>query len=139
MTHQGVPLIPIGAAYPYVFAWLVLAPLMAISYASNSPPLLAAYIAGRKLPDDLNVVAFWRAAAGLPALSLWLLILLPALWTLGGAHYVLAYLGISIAGLRMTYRFRKLTVAVYNTFKAPFLKQPLLEFRTALLKSIGHA
>jgi hypothetical protein len=139
MTHQGVPLIPIGSPYPYAFAWFVLAPFMAVSYAGNLPPLLTAYIAGRKLPDDLNVVAFWRAAVGLPALSLWLLMVLPTLMTLGGAHYVLAYLGISIAGLRMTYRFRKLTVAVYNAFRAPHLKQPLLEFRTALLKSIGHA
>lgn len=138
MTHQGVPLVPIGSALPYLLAWLLLAPLQAAFVLCNAPPLLAGHYASRKLADDLNVVAFWRAAVGVPAGLLWGLAAMIVLLGLGHGGPALAYLTISLAGVRMHYRFRKLGVAVHNTLRARRLRAPLLAFHRTLLECLGH-
>lgn len=138
LKHQGVPLVPNGSALPYVVAWLVTAPIVLIFLIANLPPILAGHIASRKLPDDLNVVAFWRAMIGVPAALIWTAAMILMLWTLSGLWAVLAYVGLSILGLKLLYRFRKLSVALFNRFRAPQIKPLLLAFRDSLLRNLGH-
>jgi 1-acyl-sn-glycerol-3-phosphate acyltransferase len=136
MTHQGVPLTPIGSPLPYLIAWLALAPLMGMFFLVNLPPLAAGYLASRTLPDERNVVAFWRALVGIPAALLWCPATALMLASLVGVPAALAYLFVSAAGIRGFYRFRKLTVAVFNRLRAPQLAVPLLDFHRALLGSL---
>jgi hypothetical protein len=137
LRHQGVPLVPVGSAFPYAMAWLLLAPLMLLFAAANLPPLLAGHAASRWLPDDLNVVAFWRAMVGVPAALLWAIAMVAGLAAWSGAA-ALGYAVVSVAGLRLVYRFRKLSVAVFNSLSAPGIKRPLLAFRETLLRSLPN-
>lgn len=137
-THQGVPLTPIGSALPYWLLWLALAPLLAAFALANLPPLLIGHLAGRKLADDVNVVAFWRAMAGFPSALLWSAALGGALLAMAGPLAAIAYLGLSLLGLKLVYRFRKLSVAVYNSLFARPLKTPLLRLRARLLRALDR-
>lgn len=139
LKHQGVPLVPTGSPLPYFIAWLLLAPLVLAGLLANLPPILAGHIASRKLPDDLNVVAFWRILVGFPALLLWLAVIVPALWISGGPRLALAYIGISVAGLKLYYRVRKLSIALFNSVRAPALRPALLALRETLLRSVRDA
>lgn len=138
MTHQGVPLVPISSNVPYVLAFLILLPLMTAFFVLNGPPLLAGYFASRKLPDDLNVVAFWRAAIGIPSGLLWCVATIVLLLCLGKIWVAVAYLGVTWAGISMFYRFRKLTVAVHNSICASQIRQSLLAFHQALLRTLQN-
>lgn len=139
LKHQGVPLMPIGSALPYLFAWVLLAPLIVIFLTTNLPPVLAGYWASRTLPDDRNVIAFWRTLVGPPVALLWAGLFGSALFATWGLPALSLYAATSIVGLKMFYRFRKLSVAVFNSLFAPHLKQPLLAFRSQLLRSLGRA
>lgn len=139
LKHQGVPLMPIGSPWPYRFAWVLSAPLVAAFVVANLPPMLAGYLASRTLPDDRNVVAFWRILVGAPIALLWAGLLGGVLFANWGLPALALYAAISIAGLKLFHRFRKLSVAVFNSLFAPQLKQPLLAFRSQLLKSLGRA
>jgi 1-acyl-sn-glycerol-3-phosphate acyltransferase len=136
-THQGVPLVPLGPVALYLTAWLLLAPLMAAGFVLNLPPLAAGYRASRKLADDANVIAFWRAAIGLPVAALWATAMVIGLIAWGHALLALAYVALSLAGIRATYRFRKLSIALYNRLRAPQLAEPLRRFHGQLLAALA--
>lgn len=138
LAHQGVPLVPIGSALPYLLAWLVLAPLQAACALLNAPPLLAGLLASRKLPDDLNVVAFWRAAVGVPLGMLWFALAITVLLGFGHVAAALGYATITLVGVRMHYRFRKLGIALHNALRAARLREPLLAFHQSLLRVLDH-
>jgi 1-acyl-sn-glycerol-3-phosphate acyltransferase len=135
LKHQGIPLTPTGSALPYVLLWLALAPLELAFLLSNLPALLAGHLAARHLPDDNNVIAFWRAMVGIPAAALWTTAFGALLFFAWGWIALLAYLVVGLAGLKMFYRFRKLSIALFNRLFAPELKRPLLDFQQALLRS----
>lgn len=136
MKHQGVPLVPIGSALPYLVAWILLCPIIAAFMLINLPPIAAGHLASRLLPDELNVVAFWRALVGVPVTLLWTVSMIAALWLTGGPLAALGYIAVSALGLRLFYRFRKLSVAVFNSVFAAKIRQPLLAFRATLLKEV---
>ena len=64
---QELPLVPSHSLLRESLELLLLFPLVAAVLVLNAPVCLLASWASRRLPDDLNVVAFWRAAVGLPA------------------------------------------------------------------------
>lgn len=137
--HQGVPLMPLGSAVPYWLAWLLLTPPLLAAALANLPPLLAGRWAAQKLPDDRNVVAFWRALVGLPAALLWSLAILGALWPTLGGGTCLGYVVLSAFGVRMSYRYRKLSAAAYNALRAPDLRPRLAAFHSRVLEAFDHA
>lgn len=139
LRHQGIPLIPIGRALPYVVLWITLAPVVVGFLLCNLPALLAGHLAAQKLADDDNVLAFWRAMVGIPAALLWGIAFGTAVYFIWGWVAPLAYLVVSVAGLKLFYRFRKLGIAVFNSIFARALKRPLLDFRDALVRSFDHA
>lgn len=131
--HQGVPLVPIRHSFAYLFVWLLMAPLMLLFATSNFPVLLAGYWGSRFLPDDRNVVAFWRLVVALPVAALWCPSMAFGLWYAWGPGAALAYLVVSLVGVRLSYRFRKLSVAVFNSLFARQLRQPLLALHEKLI------
>ncbi|MDD4911022.1 MAG: 1-acyl-sn-glycerol-3-phosphate acyltransferase [Sideroxydans sp.] len=130
--HQGVPLMPMNFAWMYPLLWLLLLPLVVFSCVSNVPPLLCAWWAGKRFSDGRNTIALWRLLVGFPCLLLWVAsLLLAALWL----HLLplwLAYVAVSVLGLKSLRRVEKLTITLHNWTLAPALRQPLLRWRAEL-------
>jgi hypothetical protein len=135
-SYQGIPLIPAGAVSLSVVKWLALAPLMLACLAANAPPVLAALIASRKLPDDKNVIAFWRTLIAVPAALLWSLVVTGVLLARHHAGMGGLYLGLSAFGIRAFRSFRQLSVAVYNGLFAPGVRAPLRVLALELQQSL---
>ena len=136
--HQGLPLVPAGPWPLYLAYWLILAPVILSFSLLNLPVLAAGYIAGRTLPDDANVVAFWRMAIALPVASVWLLIVNAGFILMTEPIWLVCYWAISAAGIMAWYRFRKLSIALGNGLFRPAVKTVLLQTYRNLLNRIPH-
>jgi 1-acyl-sn-glycerol-3-phosphate acyltransferase len=134
--HQGVPLMPMAPTWIYALLLLVCAPIAGAAILFNLPPFLAGWFAGRRFPDDRNVISLWKILVGIPALILWLLVVSLALLLAGKFVWLGLYGIITWLGLLLYYRVRKLAVAVYNGLRCPQLKPRLLAFRQTLLNSL---
>lgn len=137
--HQGVPLIPTGSAFLYGMLLLMLAPLVAAAVALNLPPFLAAWWAGRALPDDRNVVALWRILVGVPASFLWSLAVVAAALLLGHPAWILGWALVSAIGVKGWYRMKKLAVALRNAWVIRDLGPRLLDLQARLLRHVESA
>lgn len=137
LRHQGVPLVPIGSPVPYLIFWLLLAPFVLVPALINLPAFVAGSVAAKRMPDDRNVVAFWRAAFGIPVAVLWAALTTAMLSLTVGIEWAAAYLASSLAMVRFYYRFRKLSVALFNFFRAPSFRPCLLAFRKTLLETLA--
>jgi 1-acyl-sn-glycerol-3-phosphate acyltransferase len=136
--HQGVPLFAIGARWPYALALLLCGPLLVMAALLNAPPLLATWLLGRKLGTRPNIVALSRILVGLPLILAWGATLAGLSLAAGQPWLLAAYLGFSWLGLRLTYRCRKLAVAVYNSCLHADLREPALAFHHAVVATVDH-
>lgn len=136
-TYQGIPIVPFGTVLPGTLAWLALAPLMLFFSASNAPPALAGFVASRMLPNDKNVIAFWRTIVGAPAAAVWSLVVTGTLVALGHVGIACGYVGAGVLGTRAYRYFRQLSVAVYNGVFARAVRSPLLALASELRRSLG--
>ncbi|MDD5056743.1 MAG: 1-acyl-sn-glycerol-3-phosphate acyltransferase [Sideroxydans sp.] len=130
--HQGVPLMPMNFAWAYPLLWLVLQPLVVFACVSNAPPLLCAWWAGKRFSDGRNTIALWRLLLGFPCLLLWAASLLVAALWLQLLPLWLAYVAVSVLGLKSVRRVEKLSITLHNWALAPALRQPLLRWRAEL-------
>ena len=112
--HQGIPLMPVRALPLYALYWLLLLPLILAFCIFNMPVLTAGYVAGRKLPDAPNVIAFWQMAIALPVGFIWAALVSILLLMLVQPALAVLYWVVSISGVMAWYRFRKLSVALHN-------------------------
>jgi 1-acyl-sn-glycerol-3-phosphate acyltransferase len=137
--HQGVPLFPAGARWPYALALGLLAPVVLAAAALNLPPLAVAAWAGKQFADGPNVIALWRLLVGLPAGLLWVAAVAGATLATGHTLWLAGYAAVSLAGLQLFYRVRKLAVAVHNGFRHAGLGPRLRAFRSLLLEELPDA
>lgn len=126
LLHQGVPLLPVGGAWLYRLAWLLFAPLVGAAALANFPVVLAGRYGAHHFPDERNVVALWRLLLGVPAALIWAPLVAAGLVWLAPWWSAPLYVGISVLGLRLWHRFRKLSVAAWNSFVCAPLKDRLL-------------
>jgi len=136
--HQGVPLVPVEPWPLYLAYWLILAPIILCFSLLNLPVLAAGYIAGRMLPDDANVIAFWRMAIALPVALVWLPIINAGFIWMTEPIWLGFYWAISAAGIMAWYRFRKLSVALGNGLFHPAARTVLLQAYRNLLNRMPH-
>ncbi len=136
LTHQGVPLVPMGPVWWYAFGLLALGPVVVAAVLLNLPPFVAAWWAGKKFPDDGNVISLWRILVGIPLFGLWMLLLATAASATGSMMWFGIYAAGTIAGLKLYYRVKKLAVAVHNGLRHPALRPQMLAFRELILKEI---
>jgi 1-acyl-sn-glycerol-3-phosphate acyltransferase len=134
--HQGVPLFPMGPVPVYLLALLLIGPVALAAVALNLPPFLAGWLAGKKLPDDRNVISLWKILAGIPVFVLWAVAVLLAAIVSGKLLWLAAYTAITYAGLKLYYRFKKLAVAVHNGLRCPKLRARMLAFRETVIHSL---
>lgn len=130
--HQGVPLVPMNHAWAYPLIFVFLLPLVLLACLCNAPPLLCASWAGRRFRDARNTIALWRLLAGFPCLGIWATLLLAAALLANALPLWIAYLALSMLGLKSVRRVKKLAVSLHNWMTAPELRDPLLNWRESL-------
>ncbi len=134
--HQGIPLIPVGPWPLYASCWLILAPLMALFSLLNGPVLLAGVVAGQKLPDDRNVISFWRMVIGLPAALIWTIAVTLMMICWSGQPGATAYWFVTVTGVLGWYRFRKLSITLGNGLCHAAARPPLLAAYRTLMRCL---
>jgi 1-acyl-sn-glycerol-3-phosphate acyltransferase len=137
LRHEEVPFMPLGPVAGYAIALLSLAPVVLLGIAANLPPLLAAWWAGRTLPDDRNVISLWKILIGVPALVLWFGAVVVIAVVFQQWLLLAAYAGLTWAGLKLYHRVKKLAVVVSNGLRHPQLCARLRSFRKTLLGALA--
>jgi len=130
--HQGVPLLPIRQPWAHALHAFLLTPLVATAGVLNLPPLLVAWLAGRRFADARNTIALWRLLAGFPAFLAWTAASFVIAAVTDHLLIWLAYATISWLGLRSVYRLKKLAVSLGNLARARDLRAPLLALHRRL-------
>jgi len=139
LRHQGVPLFPIGPCPLYALLLLLLSPIVLAGALLNLPPLLAGWLAARRFADGPNVIALWRILVGLPVLVIWVGLVTIGLLLFGGGWWLLGYALLTFAALKLLYRVKKLTVAVWNGLMHRPLARRAHEFHQAVLQTLPAA
>lgn len=134
--HQGVPLFPTGSVVLYLVALLVIGPIVFAAIALNLPAFAAGWYAGRKFPDDRNVISLWKILVGIPAFVLWMGTVVLATMLAGQLWWLAAYVVVTYAGVKLYCRFKKLAVAVHNALLYPALRKRMLAFHKTVLHSL---
>lgn len=137
--HQGVPLFPTGALPLYLGYWLLLLPVIGSFVLLNLPVILAAKLASRLLPDDTNVIAFWRMLIGLPVAVVWAIAITIAMLWLAQPVLLTLYWVSNFLGIRSWYRFRKLSITLCNALFHRGARNAVLTIYQTLLKWLPHA
>jgi 1-acyl-sn-glycerol-3-phosphate acyltransferase len=136
LAHQGVPLFPMGPLWLYGLALAIFGPLVLAAMLLNLPPLLAGWFAGKKFPDDRNVISLWRILIGIPVFALWGAAVILTLLLKGWLVYAGLYVLLTWLGLELYYRVKKLSVTVWNGLRYPKLKPCMLAFRQTVLEAL---
>ncbi len=136
--HQGVPLFAVGSVVLYVIALLVISPVVLAAIILNLPAFVAGWYAGRKFPDNRNVISLWKILVGIPIFALWIGAVSLTMLMAGKFLWLAAYVAVTCAGVKLYYRFKKLLVAVHNTLRHPALGGRALAFHRSLLESLPH-
>jgi 1-acyl-sn-glycerol-3-phosphate acyltransferase len=135
--HQRVPLFPTGSWPAYALLLAVTAPVVLAGAVLNLPPLLAGWLAARRFADERNVIALWRILAGLPVLLFWFAAMMVPACLLGGWLWAAGYAVVTFTALKLLYRVRKLSVAVWNGLVSRGLRCAALAFHQHVLKTIS--
>jgi 1-acyl-sn-glycerol-3-phosphate acyltransferase len=136
LRHQGVPLFPLRMPWAYAILTALLALPVLAGALLNLPPLAVAWWAGKRFPDDTNVIALWRILTGVPLLLLWSAAWVLTAAALGSGGMLVAYPVLSGLAVLGWYRLKKLAVVAWNgTFHAD-LRENALAVRHAVLKSL---
>ena len=134
--HQGVPLFPMFSLPMYALLLAATALLALPGVVLNFPPLAAAAWAGRKFPDDRNVVSLWKVLVGIPTFLLWAGSLFVAAAISGHWLWLTGWLVATAMSLKLWYRVKKLAVVVHNGLRFPELRARVLAFRELVLKEV---
>lgn len=134
--HQGVPLFPVGPKALYVLAAFVIAPFVLAAIVLNLPAFAAGWFAGRKIPDDRNVISLWKILVGIPVFALWISAVMLGLALAEKFWWLAGYGAITWLGLRFYYRFKKIAVAVHNGLRHPALRPRMLALHQLALQSM---
>lgn len=135
LFHQNVPLVPTRLPAIYLLLWLLLTPLVFAAAFLNWPVVIAAWFAPRRFADAPNVVSMWRTLAGVGVAYLWAPFMVAVSLFFAGLPATFGYVGLSIIGLRCLYRWKKLSIAVWNWMWLPHDRaQELLAMHSAIVK-----
>jgi 1-acyl-sn-glycerol-3-phosphate acyltransferase len=136
--HQGVPLFPSGSVVLYLMSFLAVSLVVFAAIAFNLPAFAAGWYAGRRFPDDRNVISLWRILVGVPAFVLWSGVVIVTMTLLGKFLWLIVYALVTCAGVKLYQRFKKLAVAVHNAVRRPGLRAQSLAFHHSLLQSLPY-
>jgi 1-acyl-sn-glycerol-3-phosphate acyltransferase len=135
-SHQGLPLFPTNSILLAALSLFVTGVLVSSAVAVNLPAFTAGWFAGKKLPDDRNVISLWKILVGVPCFALWIAILLVTIISLGKLSWLVAYVAVTWLGLKCYSSFKKTCVALHNTLRHPAFRPRMIEFYDTVLQSI---
>jgi 1-acyl-sn-glycerol-3-phosphate acyltransferase len=134
--HQGVPLMPVGPFAVYLAALVITGIFTVAAVVANLPPFLAGWYAGKKFPDDRNVISLWKILVGMPIFVLWMVGVTLTLCLLGKFWWLAVYGAVTWLGLKCYYRFKKVAVAVHNGVCCSALRARMLAFHQTVFHSL---
>jgi 1-acyl-sn-glycerol-3-phosphate acyltransferase len=138
LRHQGVPLYPVGPWTLDLLQLLGLGPIVLAGALVNAPPLFLGWLAGRKFADGRNVIALWRILVGLPVFVVWFGVVTILLAFLAGGAWVLGYILLTGAALKLLYRVKRLGVAVWNGLTHQDFAPRVQEFQQSVVQSYAR-
>ena len=136
LYHQGVPLFPIAARWPYLLTLVLFGPLVAAAMLFNAIPLFGTWAAASKLADDRNVIAFWKIIVGAPIFVFWSGAVTVFGFISGRLGLLAAYWIFTLLGHSLYYRTRKLMVTVYNGYFHAAFRPKMIAYREAVLSAL---
>jgi len=104
-------------------------------------PLGGALWAGKKFPDERNVITLWRLLVGVPLFFLWFVAVFAGLALTGKSLWIAFFLLLTVMGWLAYQPARQLLVAGWNGIRFPGLRRKYLEFQKALFEEMrnhGH-
>jgi 1-acyl-sn-glycerol-3-phosphate acyltransferase len=134
--HQGLPLFPSVPRFVCLLELLVLGPMVLAAAVLNLPALAAAWYAGKKFPDDRNVISLWKILVGVPAFLLWAMAVIAMTLLLGKIWWLLVYAVVTWLGLKFYHRFIRLAVEVHNALRQPALRDGMKAFWQTVQQSL---
>jgi hypothetical protein len=137
MFDEGVPLFSTGSAVLDLVEYCMTGFIVVVAVAFNLPPFVAGWYAGRKFPDDRNVISLWKILVGVPIFALWIGAVAVTLALFGEFLWLAAYPAVTWAGINLYHRFRKLNCAVHNSLLHPALRKRALAFRQNLQRFLA--
>ena len=135
LRHQGVPLFATQPGIYAICALLLAIPVLA-GVLLNFLPLGVGRWAGRRFPDDTNIIALWQILAGVPLFILWLAAWLIVPSVIGYAWITPIYLAITWLSLKSCYRLKKLTVAAWNALFQSDLRNDALALHKSIITEL---
>jgi hypothetical protein len=137
LRHQGVPLFPLQLSGAYAVLTVLLAVPVLAGALLNFPPLAVAWWAGRRFPDDRNVIALWRTLTGVPLLGLWAATWLGAGAATGRLWLPTLYFFLTWLAVHGWYRLKNLAVVAWNGLLHPGLLPHALAVHREILSAMG--
>jgi hypothetical protein len=105
----------------------------------NLPPLAIAFWAGKRFPDDTNVIALWRILTGVPLLLVWAAAWAVVAAVLGSGWLMVAYPTLTWLAISGWYRLKKLAVVAWNGTFHSGLRADALAVHHAVITSLEPA
>jgi 1-acyl-sn-glycerol-3-phosphate acyltransferase len=133
-----------AAAFSSASPWIslaegiVLSPFVAAAALVNFLPLGGAFWAGKKFPDERNVITLWRILVGVPMFFLWFVAVFAGLAVTVRSLWIVFFLLLSVVGWHAYQPTRQLLVAGWNAVRFPGLRRKYLEFQKALFEEMGN-
>lgn len=124
--HQGIPLIPLRAAWAYLVLCTILSLIVVPAAILNSPVIGLAQYASVRFPDAPNVRSLYRMLGGSIAAICWLPLMCGFLAYAAGVPACIGYLVLTVLGLKSAYRWQKLMTTIPNLIRGtPALRAQL--------------
>ena len=121
-----------------VLGAIFLAPFVAAAALLNFLPLGGAFWAGKKFPDERNVITLWRILVGAPLFFLCFAAVTLGLVLAGRGVWIVLFLLLTVIGWLAYHPARQLLVAGWNGIRFPSLRRQYLEFRDLLFEEMRN-
>jgi len=113
-------------------------PIVLAGALINLPPLFLGWLAAHVLADDRNVIALWRILVGVPVFVIWFVAINLGLAFLAGGGWVLAYILLTGAALKLFGHTRRLAVAVWDRLAHRDLASRVRQFHQSVQQTFAH-
>lgn len=111
----------------------ITAPLVLVAFAFNLIPVSIGFFCGKKLPDEKNVITFWRIVTGFAAGLVWIVFVLIFFKLSGALLLLVSFLGFKVYGA-----FKKHFVSLVNFFKAARVRKEFQQLRQDAVKRVKN-
>jgi 1-acyl-sn-glycerol-3-phosphate acyltransferase len=117
---------------------ILLLPLLAATALVNCLPLGGAFWAGKKFPDERNVITLWRILVGVPLFFFWFVAVSLGFVLAGKNLWIVFFFLLTLMGWIAYQPGRQLLVSGWNGIRFPGLRRKYLEFQRVLREEMRN-